>query len=132
MGYRTIKSAYKTLILRNTSGGAVSVSGATIAPGKSKEVAASVFMQDKFRSNELAALVRRGALSVSLSVGGAAGISLSAPALLGIEAPLLLPWTSVDSYTTVLLPAVADVPVGTVFYDSTLAALVYNNGSAWV
>jgi len=132
MGYRTIKSAYKTLVIHNTSGGAVSVSGASIAPGKSKEVAAWVFMQDKFRSNELATLVRKGKLAVALSVGGAAGFQLSADALLGIEAPLQLPWTSVQSFATVDLPAVTSVPMGTVYFDTTLATLVTNDGAAWV
>lgn len=132
MGYRTIKSAYKTFVITNTSGDAISVSGATLSPGKSKEVAAYVYMQDKFRSNELATLVRRGKISVALSVGSSAGLALSANDLLGIEAPVPLPWTSVPSYPTVSLPAVTTVPVGTVVYDTTLGALVYNDGAAWV
>lgn len=131
-GYSTIKSAYKTLIIRNTSGGAVSVSGATIAPGKSKEVAAYVFMQDKFRSNELATLIRRGSINVSLSVGGAAGLALSADDLLGAEAPLQLPWTSVQSAPTASFPAFGDVPVGTLMFDTTTSKLMLSDGSAWV
>ncbi len=132
MGYRTIKSAYKTLIIRNTAGTAVSVSGATVAPGKSREVAASVYMQDKYRSNELARLVALGKISVALSVGGAAGLGLSAADLLGAEAPLPTPWTSVQSATTAAFPGFADVPVNTLMFDTTTSKLMLSDGTAWV
>ena len=127
MGYRTIKSANKVFVLRNTTAQTLSVSGATVLPGKSREVAAWVFMQDKFRSGELAALMAKGKLTVSLD-----GMPMSVEAISGLEAPIAVAATRVAQFPTANLPAPADVPVGTVVFDTTLATLVTNDGAAWV
>jgi len=126
MGYRTIKSAEKVFVLKNTSGYALTVSGASVAPGKSREVAAWVYMQDKFRSGEVATLISKGHLSVTLG-----GMPVTADYMRGLEAPVGVPDARVPSMTTAEL-ALLTPAVGTMAFDTTLAALVTWDGSAWV
>ncbi len=127
MGYRTILSAQKMLNVKNTTGYALSLSGASIAPGKNKDVPAWIFSQDKFRSEELATLISRGSASVTLN-----GYPLTADAVRGLESPLATPLVVAPSMPTASLPAPASVPIGHVVFDTTLGALVTNDGAAWV
>jgi hypothetical protein len=124
MGYRTILNASKTLRLKNLSGSSVSVSGATLAPGQTREVAASLYMQDRYRSNEISTLVRRA--------GAAEGLAYAADDLVGIEAPLAdaVPVQKNVADTTAL--TASDYPAGTTFFDVAAGTLKTSDGSIWV
>jgi len=127
MGYRTILSATKMLNVKNTSGYALSLSGASIAPGKAKDVPAWIFSQDKFRSEELANLIAAGRAAVTLN-----GYPITANAVRGLESAIATPVVLAPSMPTASLPAPTSVPIGHVVFDTTLGALVTNDGSAWV
>ena len=131
MGYRTILSSPLRLTLRNTSGHRVVVSGANLAPGGSREVAGNVYVNDKFRAAELVDLVSAGQLQVLLNGQGFVNYPMSIVELTGLAATVQ-PQKPVLVVATIDLPANTDVPVGYVAYDSTLATLVTNDGSAWV
>jgi len=127
MGYRTIKSAAKVFVLKNTSGYGITVSGGSIAPGKSREVSAAVFMQDKYRSNELSALISRGVITATLN-----GMPVSAELARGLEAPIGMPDARTPLMTTAETALLTTAPPGTVVFDTTLSALVTWTGVAWV
>jgi len=109
----------------------VVVSGANLAPGNSRDVAAQVFMMDKFRASELVDLTTSGQLQVLLNGQGFVNYVMSALELTGLVAPVQ-PQQPVKMLATVDLPANTDVPVGYVAHDVTLGVLVTNTGAAWV
>lgn len=131
MGYRTILSSPVTFKVMNTSGDRIVVSGGNLAPGKYREIAASVFANNKFRAEELAELARRNQIQVTINGNGYVNWALDVADLTALAATGVFP-TTVKAMATVDLPAVTDVPVGTVIFDTTLAALVTNDGAAWV
>ena len=127
MGHRTINSADALFRINNVSGEGVGVSGISLTPGETKTVAAWVFLQDRFRSEELNALAAAGRIQVVLLQGGYEYV-LSAEDLIGLEAPIAE--FTPPAYTT--LPAASGFPVGYVVFDATGSALVTSDGSAWV
>jgi hypothetical protein len=131
MGYRTILSSPLRLTLRNTSAHRLVVSGATLPPGGTREVAGQVFVNDKFRAAELADLANGGYLQVLMNGLGFVNYLMSVDELIGLAATVQ-PQKPVKYVATVDLPANADVPVGYVAYDTTVGALVTNTGVAWV
>jgi hypothetical protein len=132
MGYRTILSSPLLLTIKNTSGNRVVVSGANVAPGQSRTVAGNVFVNDKYRAEELAGLTRLHAIQVLLNGLGYINFVLTADQLTGLAATGVVPQGEVPQLATVNLPANTDVPVGFRAYDTTLIAFVTNDGAAWV
>jgi len=132
MGYRTILSSPLCLTIKNTSGQRVVVSGANVPPGQQREVAGQVFVNDKYRAGELAELTRRHAIQVLVNGMGFVNYVLNADQLIGLAATGVVPQQPVPLLATVDLPANTDVPIGFMAYDTTAAALVTNDGSAWV
>ena len=124
----TINSAEALFRINNVSGEGVSLSGISLAPGEVKTVGAWVFAQDKFRSDELTALIAAGKVQVQYSEGGYV-YTLDEDDVRGMEAPLaqFVP----PGFAATALPDPADVPVGYVAYDETNKTLVVNTGSAW-
>jgi len=132
MGYRTILSSPMRLTIKNTSGNRIVVSGANIAPGRQREVAGQVFVNDKWRAEELADLTRQGNIQVLVNGNGYVNFVLNADQLLALAATGVIPQEAVPVLPTVDLPANTDVPIGFRVYDSTLSAFVTNDGTAWV
>jgi len=132
MGYRTILSSPMRLTIQNTSGHRVVVSGANIAPGGEREVAGQVFVNDKYRAEELSTLIRAGSIQVLLNGQGYVGYTLTADHVESLAASGVLPQQVIPMLPTASLPANTDVPVGFMAYDTTLTALVTNDGAAWV
>ncbi len=124
MGYRTILSSEKVINLKNMSSEGLGVSGAFLSPGASKDVSAWVFTQDKFRSEELRALVRAGRVQATLKYGGYSEV-LGMDQMLGMESPI--PTGQVKQVAAIAdLPA-ADVPGGYMAYDVGAGVLYYND-----
>ena len=132
MGYRTILSSPLLLTIKNTSSHRVVVSGANVAPGQQRSVAGQVFVNDKYRAEELADLSRQHAIQVLLNGLGYVNFVLSADQLTGLAATGVVPQGEVPSLATADLPANTDVPVGFRAYDTTLSSFVSNDGAAWV
>lgn len=132
MGYRTILSSPLRVTIKNTSGQRICVSGANIAPGRTREVAGQVFVNDKFRAEELATLTRQHAIQVLVNGFGYVNYVLDADQLTTLAATGVIPQQEVPSLATVDLPANTDVPVGFRAYDTTLSAFVTNDGVGWV
>jgi len=131
MGYRTILSSPVRFKVQNTSGERIVVSGGNLAPGKYREVAASVYVNNKFRAEELETLARANKIQVLLNGGGFLDFALSLAEIVALAASGAMP-TVAKPMATADLPAVTDVPIGTTLFDTTLGALVTNDGSAWV
>ena len=130
MGYRTILSSPLRLTIQNTSGHRVVVSGANLAPGASREVARQVFVNDKFRAAELAELVTAGQIQVLLNGLGFVDYPFTVTDLTVLAANVAP--KPIREYATAAFPAVGDVPVGTLAFDTTTSKLMYNDGSVWV
>ena len=135
MGFRNLTTSDLKIVIYNRTNHPLVVVSAKVSPGQSRTIPLRHVLANYQRALELSVLVNKGDVEVVLD-----GVSYDyktvgplTPAYLAtLATPSAMPYNSQLSGATADRPALANVPVGFMFFDTTLNKPVYSTGAAWV